>query len=199
MTAKRTFDLVASLLGGLMLLPVGAFIALLIRLDDRGPVFFVQERVGRGGRPFGLYKFRTMRVAGAAGEAGPQLTVGRDPRITRAGSVLRRYKLDELPQLLNVIRGEMSLVGPRPEVPRYVAMYTPEQRAVLSVRPGITDLASIKYRHENALLAESSDPESTYVSVVMPDKLRLNLDYLRHGSLVSDVSIILKTLLHILR
>ncbi|HEX2203616.1 MAG TPA: sugar transferase, partial [Longimicrobium sp.] len=167
----------------------------LVWLDDRGPVFFRQERVGKDGKPFRMWKFRTMRVD--AEKVGPQLTVGADPRITRVGRWLRKTKVDELPQLLNVLSGEMSLVGPRPEVPRYVAMYTPEQRRVLSLMPGITDPASIRYRDESAVLAEADDPERTYVEEVMPEKIRLNLDYAARSSVLSDTAVILKTILPI--
>jgi len=195
--AKRAFDLLASTVGLLLLSPVFALVALAIRRDSPGPAFFRQERVGRGGAPFLIYKFRTMRVD-APGRGG-QLTVGDDPRITRVGSVLRKYKIDELPQLINVFRGDMSLVGPRPEVPRYVARYDERQRAVLDVRPGITDPASIAYRDENAILAAASDPEAVYVREIMPAKLEMNLDYLARRSLLSDLGIILDTLLKVVR
>lgn len=192
---KRTFDVCFSLCGLLLLAPLLLGIALWIKLDSPGPALFRQQRVGRGGAPFFIFKFRTMVVD--AEKVGMPLTVGHDPRITRIGRFLRRSKLDELPQLLNVLRGEMSLVGPRPEVPRYVQAYTEEQRQVLSVRPGITDLASIKYRDENDLLAEAEDPEQTYLQRIVPDKLRLNLEYIRTASLRKDIEIILATLLKI--
>ena len=188
---KRTFDVVLTLPGLVVLAIPLAFVALLIKLGDGGPVFFRQERVGKGGRSFQLWKFRTMRER--AEHEGPRLTVGRDPRITRVGAFLRRFKLDELPQLVNVLRGEMSLVGPRPEVPEYVARYTPEQRAVLELMPGITDPASIKYRNESELLAQSADPEASYVNRIMPDKIRMNLEYARRANALTDLGVILRT------
>ena len=194
---KRLLDVTGAGLGLLALSPVFVAIALLIRLDSPGPVFFRQERVGRHGRPFLIYKFRSMRAD--APRLGGQLTVGRDPRITQVGAVLRQTKLDELPQLINVLRGEMSLVGPRPEVPKYVALYTPEERQVLSVRPGITDFASIEYRSESELLAKAPDPEKVYVQEIMPHKLRLNLEYLRQQSLALDLAIIFKTIGRVVR
>ncbi len=193
--AKRLFDLAAAGTGLLVLAPLLAAIGLLILVEDGRPVFFRQERVGRDGRPFRIWKFRTM--VRDAERRGTAITVGRDPRITRIGHWLRRFKLDELPQLWNVVRGEMSLVGPRPEVPRYVALYTPEQRRVLALVPGITDPASIAYRDEAALLAESDDPERLYVERIMPDKIRINLDYAARRSLWSDLRVILETLVKI--
>jgi len=190
---KRLLDILASALGLVLLSPVLALTALAVRLSGPGPVIFRQERVGRFGRPFRLWKFRTM-VADAPARGAP-LTVAGDPRITRIGAFLRAAKIDELPQLWNVLRGDMSLVGPRPEVPRYVALYDEEQRRVLSVRPGITDYASMAYFDENALLAQSPDPERTYVQSVMPDKLRLNLLYLQRMSLKEDLRILLATVL----
>lgn len=193
--AKRLFDLAAAGTGLLVLAPLLAAIAAVILVEDGRPVFFRQERVGRDGRPFRIWKFRTM--VRDAERRGTAITVGRDPRITRIGHWLRRFKLDELPQLWNVVRGEMSLVGPRPEVPRYVALYTPEQRRVLALVPGITDPASIAYRDEAALLAESDDPERLYVERIMPDKIRINLDYAARRSLWSDLRVILETLVKI--
>ena len=195
--AKRTLDLVAAAIGLLVLAPLFAVIAVVIRRDSPGPVFFRQERVGRGGSPFQIFKFRTMRTD--AERQGGQLTVGADPRVTGVGRVLRKYKLDELPQLINVVLGDMSLVGPRPEVPRYVALYDERQRRVLDVRPGITDPASIAYREENALLAAAVDPEATYVREVMPAKLEMNLDYLDRRSLLTDLGIIFDTLAKLAR
>ncbi|HEU4950851.1 MAG TPA: sugar transferase [Holophagaceae bacterium] len=192
MSATRIFDGLAALLGLLILLPFFAIIALLVKLQDRGPVFYRQERVGRGGRPFRIWKFRTMVVD--ADRAGKPLTVGADPRVTRIGAFLRRWKLDELPQLLNVVAGEMGLVGPRPEVPKYVAHYTEEQRAVLALRPGVTDLASIAYRNESELLAGLEDPEAHYLQVILPDKIRINLDYSARASLGRNLKVILATL-----
>ena len=191
---KRLFDLAVASFGLLLFGPLLLAIAAWIRLDSRGPVFFRQQRVGRGGKLFRIHKFRTMR-ADQAGAEQPLITVGADPRITRAGATLRRTKLDELPQLIDVVRGDMSLVGPRPEVPRYVALYPEALRAkVLSVRPGITDLASIEYRDESELLARAADPEREYVEVVMPAKLRAAARYVDEMSLATDVRVLGSTL-----
>lgn len=188
--AKRLFDLIFSGLGLLLLWPVLLAAALWIKLDSPGPVLFRQVRIGRHGVPFMIHKFRTMRTA-----PGAQITVGEDPRITRAGRLLRASKLDELPQLWDVLRGVMSLVGPRPEVPHYVALYPAELRdVVLSVRPGVTDPASLRFRNESELLAKAADPEREYVEVVLPAKLRLAADYVRSASLIGDVRLILATL-----
>ena len=190
--AKRLFDLLAASFALLLLAPWMVLIAFAIKLDSMGPVFFRQERVGRGGVPFRIHKFRTMR-ADAGGE-GRQLTVGADPRITRVGAFLRRSKLDELPQLIDVLAGSMSLVGPRPEVPRYVAHYPPALRAkLLSVRPGITDPTSIEYRDEGALLARAADPEREYVEVVLPAKLRGAERYVDERSFAGDLRVIART------
>ena len=190
---KRLFDLLVSGAGLLLLSPLLVGIALWIKLDSRGPVFFRQQRVGRFGAPFRIHKFRSMLAE--APRAGPQLTVGADPRITRAGRFLRRSKLDELPQLFDVLAGSMSLVGPRPEVPRYVALYPAALRdKVLSVRPGITDPASIMYRDESALLARATDPERVYIEQIMPAKLRYAAEYVDHMSLANDVRLIGATL-----
>jgi len=194
---KRLFDIAASAIGLLVLWPVFLVIAVLIKLEDGGPVFYRQERIGYKGRPFKIWKFRTMVVN--ADKLGKPLTVGRDPRITRVGYWLRKFKLDELPQLLNVLLGEMSLVGPRPEVPQYVALYTPEQRKVLDLVPGITDPASIKFANEAELLAEASNPEKFYIEHIMPTKIRLNMEYASHATLWSDILVILKTLVRIVR
>jgi lipopolysaccharide/colanic/teichoic acid biosynthesis glycosyltransferase len=173
----------------LLLWPLFVVIAVAIKLDSAGPVFFRQQRIGRHGVPFRLFKFRTM-VQAAEGR-GPQITVGEDARITRVGAVLRRYKLDELPQLIDVLRGTMSLVGPRPEVPQYVQQYSPERRLhLLSVRPGITDYASLKYKNESDLLAQAVDPEREYLEVIMPEKLRVAGNYIDHASLRSDLRLI---------
>jgi lipopolysaccharide/colanic/teichoic acid biosynthesis glycosyltransferase len=190
--AKRIFDLVCVVPGLIIVLPVWLIVAVLIWLEDRGPVIFTQERVGFHGVPFRMWKFRSMVVN--AEKLGKQLTVGRDPRITRVGHFLRQSKLDELPQLVNVLRGEMSLVGPRPEVPRYVALYTADQRRVLEVPPGITDPASIRYRDESKVLAQSDDPERTYITEIMPDKIRLNLEYTANANVWADVRVIFGTL-----
>lgn len=190
--AKYIFDRVASFLALAALLPLLLLIAVWVALDSPGGAFFIQERVGLHGGTFGMWKFRTMRPLS---EKSGKLTVGeRDPRITRAGYFLRRYKLDELPQLFNVLIADMSFVGPRPEVPEYVALYTPEQRRVLEVRPGITDYASIRYFNESELLARSDDPQRTYIEEVMPAKLALNLDYMRRRSFFGDLKVIAMTL-----
>jgi lipopolysaccharide/colanic/teichoic acid biosynthesis glycosyltransferase len=190
---KRCLDFTAAALGLLILSPLLLLVALLIRVDTPGPVFFRQVRVGRHGQPFRIFKFRTM-VSQRVG-AGPQLTVAGDARITRVGGFLRRTKLDELPQLIDVLRGTMSLVGPRPEVPRYVEHYPAASRErVLSVRPGITDFASLRYRDENALLAQASDPEREYVEVILPSKLRYALDYVDNASVAGDLRVLGLTL-----
>lgn len=183
--------------GVLLLSPLFLAIAVAIRLDSPGPVFFRQVRVGRGGKRFRICKFRSMRTD--AESVGGLLTVAGDPRVTRVGALLRRAKLDELPQLFNVVAGDMSLVGPRPEVPRYVDRYDARQRRVLDVRPGITDPASIAYRRENDLLNAASDPEATYLREIMPAKLEMNLAYLERRSLRTDLGIILKTFDELLR
>jgi lipopolysaccharide/colanic/teichoic acid biosynthesis glycosyltransferase len=191
--AKRLFDILCAGVGLLLLSPLLLAVAVWVKLDSPGPVMFRQERVGRFGRSFRIHKFRTMRVD--APTLGPQITIGDDARITRSGRWLRASKVDELPQLWDVLRGAMSLVGPRPEVPRYVAMYPAELRAlVLSVRPGITDPASLSFRNESELLAQAEDPEREYVEVVMPMKLRLAADYVRNASLGGDIRLILATL-----
>lgn len=192
---KRLFDLFWSLLGLAVLWPLFLLIAFLIKLEDGGPVFFRQERVGYKGRPFYIWKFRTMVID--AEKRGKPLTVGRDPRITRVGYWLRRFKLDELPQLINVVSGQMSLVGPRPEVPQYVALYTPEQRKILDLVPGITDPASLAYRNESELLANFPDPEQVYVEKIVPEKIRLNLEYAQRATICTDVLIILRTIFSI--
>ena len=187
----RFFDIIFSALGLVVLAPVFAAICLKIKLGSKGGCFYIQERIGKDGKPFGLYKFRTMRI-GADSEG--LLTVGEhDQRITRIGYFLRKTKMDELPQLLNVVKGEMSLVGPRPEVRKYVELYTEEQRKVLSVRPGITDYASIEYVNENELLSQAEDPERTYIEQVMPDKIKLNMRYLEHYNLIEYFKIIFLT------
>lgn len=194
---KRLTDILGSLLGLLLLSPLLLFIALFIVLDSRGGVFYSQERVGHYGKPFRLLKFRTMR---SGAERGGLLSLGGgDPRITRAGAFLRKYKLDELPQLINVLLGQMSLVGPRPEVPRYVAHYNEQQRKVLDVRPGLTDYASLEYFEEGELLATSPDPEKTYLESILPRKLDLALRYVEEQSMATDLRIICRTLQRILR
>lgn len=196
--AKRVFDLFGAALGLLLLWPVLLMVALWIKLDSPGPVFFRQERVGRGGVPFRIHKFRSMRADASRDGASPTggaLTVGADPRITRAGRWLRRSKLDELPQLIDVLLGRMSLVGPRPEVPQYVALYPAALRdKLLSVRPGITDLASIEFRRESDLLAQAADPQRAYVEQVLPEKLRLAERYVDTATLWGDLRLIGRTL-----
>lgn len=190
---KRLIDVAAAAFGLLLLSPLFLLIAVWVKVDSPGPVFFRQQRVGRHGRLFRIYKFRTMTVDVHPG--GREVTVAGDRRITRAGAVLRRFKLDELPQLIDVLRGTMSLVGPRPEVPRYVAHYPPEwKERLLSVRPGITDFASVRYRDENQLLAAADDPEREYIDVVLPAKLRYALHYVDNPNLVSDLRVIGLTL-----
>jgi lipopolysaccharide/colanic/teichoic acid biosynthesis glycosyltransferase len=192
---KRAFDILASATALLLLLPLLLVLAIAVALGSPGGAFFRQVRVGKGGNEFRLFKFRSMRPGS---EAKGQITVGgRDPRITGVGHFLRKTKLDELPQLINILRGDMSIVGPRPEVPKYVAMYTAEQRQVLSVRPGLSSLASIEYINENDVLGSSSDPERTYVEEVMPAKLALDLQYVREQSLGLDLRIIFRTVARI--
>lgn len=189
---KRVFDIVAAALGLLLLLPLGLLIALAIKLTDRGPVLFKQVRVGQFGKSFWIWKFRSMVVS--ADRIGVHVTQAGDPRITRVGRLMRKTKLDELPQLWNVLRGDMSFVGPRPEVPRYVAHYTPEQREILSLRPGITDLATLHFRDEESLLQGTGDVEAFYIRHCLPRKIELNREYARRANLVRDIGIILLTL-----
>ena len=190
--ARRTFNVLAAAGGLLLLSPLLLLTALAIRYDSPGPALFRQRRVGLGGREFDILKFRSMRTD--AERHGGQLTVGADPRVTRIGKYLRAWKLDELPQLLNVVKGEMDLVGPRPEVPRYVALYTQAQRQVLDVRPGITDPASVEFRNESELMATQAEPENYYVTTIMPRKLALNLEYLAGRTLLTDLRVIFSTL-----
>jgi lipopolysaccharide/colanic/teichoic acid biosynthesis glycosyltransferase len=193
---KRLFDILFSAVLMLVLLPLGMVVSIWIVLDDFGSPFFVQQRVGLNGRNFGLLKFRSMRKNA---ESKGQLTVGmKDNRITRSGYFIRKYKIDELPQLVNVFLGEMSVVGPRPEVPKYVLLYNEEQQNVLSIKPGITDFASIEYVRENELLSQSPNPEKTYIEEIMPAKLALNLKYVREQSFLTDMKIILRTIKAIL-
>ena len=194
---KRLFDIVASGLGLVILSPLFLVVAIWIKLDSPGPVFFRQVRVGRYNKDFRIFKFRTMRVGS---DKGSQITIGgRDPRVTRAGYWLRKFKIDELPQLINVFIGDMSLVGPRPEVRRYVNLYTPEQMHVLDVRPGITDAASIKFRNESEFLKQAEDPEKHYIEVIMPMKLDLYLQYVNCHSFKGDIRLILETLWTVIR
>lgn len=188
---KRTFDILASFMGLVILSPLFLVMAVWIKCDSRGPVFYRQSRVGRGNRDFRLYKFRSMYVD--SDKKGLLTVGGHDSRVTKAGYFIRKYKIDELPQLINVLIGDMSFVGPRPEVRRYVNLYTEQQLHVLDVRPGITDRASVKYRNENDLLAKATDPEEYYIKVIMPDKLAINLEYVAHHSSWSDIRIIFST------
>lgn len=188
---KRVFDILMSLIGLVMLSPVFLFLAIWIKLDSKGPVFYKQIRVGKNGMDFELFKFRSMKVD--ADKKGLLTIGGRDPRVTKSGYFIRKYKLDEFPQLLNVLKGSMSLVGPRPEVRKYVDLYNQEQLKVLSVQPGITDYASIKYRNENDILAKSDNPEQTYVKEIMPEKLQLNQQYVKEVSLFTDIKLIFLT------
>ena len=193
--ARRALDLAVAGMGLLLLAPLLAVIALLVRATSAGPVLFRQERIGRGMVPFHLLKFRTM-VADAPSR-GPSITVGADPRVTSVGSFLRRSKLDELPQLLNVLKGDMSLVGPRPEVPGYVALYGDAERRIFTVRPGITDPASLHYHDEAAVLATYPDPERAYREVVLPHKIALSLEYVDGRSLWRDLRLLLRTALRL--
>lgn len=190
---KRVFDILASGIGIIVLSPILIVIAIAIKCDSNGEILFKQKRVGMNEKTFNIFKFRTMVTN--AEKLGKQITVGNDCRITKIGSFLRKYKLDELPQLFNVLLGDMSLVGPRPEVPRYVELYTDEQREVFKVRPGITDLASLKYSDENDILANIENPEEHYINVIMQDKLELNLEYIKKSNIFFDIYIIIKTIL----
>lgn len=193
--AKRLFDIIAACIGLIVFSPVFIFVALAIYFDDGGAVFFKQERVGLNKRIFEVIKFRTMKVLQ---HQGLNITVGNnDQRITKLGGILRRYKIDELPQLINVLKGEMSFVGPRPEVPRYVSLYNLEQQEVFRVKPGITDFASIEFRNENELLASVSNPEKYYIEEIMPIKLSLNIKYIKNQSLFLDIKLIIKTVIFI--
>ncbi|MEE1252375.1 MAG: sugar transferase [Bacteroidales bacterium] len=189
---KRLFDITASFFGILILSPLFIFISLWVGLSSKGGVFYKQIRVGKNNKDFKLYKFRSMRVNS---DKQGLLTVGsKDSRITKAGYFIRKYKIDELPQLFNVLKGDMSFVGPRPEVRRYVDLYSEEQMKVLSVRPGITDPASIKYRNENDILSSASNPEEYYIQHIMPDKLKINIDYINKRTFVKDIKIIFQTI-----
>lgn len=197
MILKRSFDLVCATIGTLILLPVLVPVAIAIKSDSSGPVFFRQLRVGLHGKPFKIFKFRTMITD--AEKRGLQVSSGDDPRITRIGAFLRKYKIDELPQLLNVISGEMSLVGPRPEVPRYVEAFREEYELILSVRPGITDFASLEFKDENELLKAAENPEQKYLSEILPVKIEYYKRYLREQSLLTDIKLICRTLAEIIR
>lgn len=189
---KRLFDIVASACGLILLSPLFFIVSVWIKLDSTGPVFYRQVRVGRYNKDFKIFKFRSMRVGA---DKGSLVTIGgRDPRVTRIGYYLRKFKIDELPQLINVFIGDMSLVGPRPEVRHYVNYWTPEQLHVLDVRPGITDPASIKFRNENELMESAEDPESFYINVIMQEKLKLYLEYVHNASFWYDIKLIFKTI-----
>ncbi len=190
---KRIFDFLVSLIGIIILSPIFVIVSIAIKLDSRGEVLFLQKRVGRYGKEFNIYRFRTMVTN--AEKIGKQITVGKDSRITRVGAFLRKFKIDELPQLFNVLKGDMSLVGPRPEVPKYVALYNEEQRHVLDVRPGITDMASLRYKDENDILGKVDNPEEYYINIIMRDKLNLNLEYIEKSNLFFDIYLIIKTII----
>jgi lipopolysaccharide/colanic/teichoic acid biosynthesis glycosyltransferase len=192
---KRAFDICLALAALALVAPLLGLVALLIKCDSKGAVFFKQERMGKGFRPFLIYKFRTMKESSNSNSR--LVTVDRDPRITRVGWFLRMTKIDEIPQLINVLKGEMSFVGPRPEVRQYVEFFHREYEEILSVRPGITDLASLKYRDEAAFLARAADPEEEYLTHVLPDKIKLAKEYLQHSSFFFDLSLIFKTLLKV--
>jgi glycosyltransferase len=188
---KRLFDVIASGLGLVVLSPLFLVLAIWIKLDSKGPVFYRQVRVGRNNKDFRIFKFRSMRVGA---DKGSLVTIGgRDPRVTRSGYWIRKFKLDELPQLINVFIGDMSLVGPRPEVRHYVDYWTPEQMRVLDVRPGITDPASIKFRNENELMEKAEDPEKYYIEVIMQEKIKLYLEYVEKHNFFYDIALIFKT------
>lgn len=190
--AKRIFDIISSILGLILFSPFLIIISILILIDSKGGIFFKQQRVGKNNIDFGLLKFRTMKVDS---EKQGQLTISnKDSRITKVGSFLRKYKLDEIPQLINVLKGEMSVVGPRPEVRKYVNLYTAEQLKVLTVKPGLTDLASLKYINENEILSKSSTPEKTYIEEIMQEKLKLNMEYIAKNNLWFDIKLIFKTI-----
>ncbi len=193
---KRIFDFVFSLIGLIILSPLFFVISLLIIFDSKGGVFYIQKRIGKKFKEFGIIKFRTMRPD--SDKRGLLTVGGRDSRITKAGYFLRKYKLDELPQLINVFKGEMSFVGPRPEVKKYVDLYNEEQKKVLLVKPGITDNASIEFSNENEILGKYADAEKAYIEIVMPAKLNLNLNYINQQNFINDMKIILKTIFKIL-
>jgi lipopolysaccharide/colanic/teichoic acid biosynthesis glycosyltransferase len=189
---KRTFDIIVSVLGLVVLTPLLLLLAVVIKLDSPGPIFFRQERIGRGFRPFSIFKFRTM--VQNLSDQGRLITVGDDPRITRVGRILRKSKFDELPQLINVLKGDMSLVGPRPEVRRYVELFRKDYEQILKIRPGITDLASLKYNDEATLLTQLENPEAEYCNRILPDKISLSKEYVKKSSFIFDLSLIIKTL-----
>lgn len=193
----RFFDIIFSIIGLVILSPIFIVLYLLIRIESKGGGFYSQERIGKNGKPFKLYKFRSMRIGS---DKKGLITIGeKDNRITKTGFILRKYKLDELPQLWNVFIGDMSLVGPRPEVKKYTDLYTEEQKQVLQVRPGITDWASIKYVDENKILGEAKDPDEVYVNLIMPNKIKLNMVYIQHQTLGEYFKIIFTTFKEIVR
>ncbi len=194
--SKRIFDIIFSLVIIIVLSPLFIVVALLIVSDSKGGVFYKQIRVGRDNKEFGLLKFRSMRPDS---DKNMQITIGNDSRITRIGHFIRRYKIDEFPQIINILKGEMSVVGPRPEVRKYVQMYNAEQLTVLSVKPGLTDFASVEYFNEQELLGKAENPEEVYINEIMPAKLNLNLKYVKTRGLLTDFKIILQTFLKILR
>lgn len=194
---KRTFDFVLSFFGILFFMPIFIIVSIFVKLTSIGPVFYRQLRVGKDNIDFKIFKFRTMRVD--SDKLGLLTVGGRDPRITRAGYYLRKYKLDELPQLINVFIGQMSFVGPRPEVRKYVDLYSLEQMAVFNVKPGITDLASIEFRNENEILSTMDNPNQYYIDVIMPEKIKINLRYIKSSTVRKDVSVIIKTFLVLLK
>jgi lipopolysaccharide/colanic/teichoic acid biosynthesis glycosyltransferase len=189
---KRLFDIAVAVVGLVVLSPILLLVAALIKIDSWGPVFFRQERIGRGFKPFRIYKFRSMIKD--APQMGSLITCGDDPRITRLGRVLRKTKIDELPQLINVLKGEMSLVGPRPEVPKYVELFRNDYKEILKIHPGITDLASLRYRDEAAVLNSAENAEEEYIKRVLPEKIELGKQYIRNASLLFDLTLIVRTL-----
>ena len=189
---KRVFDIVATILGGILLLPIIILIVLWIKLSSKGPLFYIQKRVGKNFKEFNLYKFRSMVVD--ADKVGPSVTSGDDPRITKVGAIIRRTKIDELPQLLNVLKGDMSLVGPRPEVIKFVKQAEEAYMKILSVKPGITDNAAIAFRDEETIMEQYEDKEKAYVTLVLPQKIKLYLNYIENISFFNDIILILKTL-----
>ncbi|MBI2258969.1 MAG: sugar transferase [Flavobacteriia bacterium] len=193
---KRIFDIILSLIVLILFFPIGLILSIFIILESKGGVFFIQKRVGKNEREFGMFKFRSMKINS---EEKGQLTIGeKDKRITKIGFFIRKYKLDEFPQFINVLKGDMSIVGPRPEVKKYTQYYNEEQKKVLSVKPGITDLASIQYYDENALLGKSNNPEQTYIEEIMPNKIKINLKYCENANILTDFKVLTLTFFRIL-
>lgn len=190
---KRSFDIFSSLIGIILLIPVFIIVGIIIKIDSRGPLFFTQERIGKHFKPFKILKFRTM----VYGSDGPLITAKGDQRITRVGRYLRRYKIDELPQLFNVIKGDMSIVGPRPEVKKYVELFKSDYVHILTVRPGITDPASLRYSDEESILSLSHEYEELYIKRILPDKIKLSLEYVKDHNMIKDILIIIKTIVQI--